>query len=806
MRVQAAFPDDGDGRLGIAPMTAAERLGRAAESERARFFLWAPVALGCGIAGYFVAPAEPPLWLALVPLIASLIVKPMFVRGTLLSAFATALILAATGFALAKFRVETVRAPVLEKYLRNAEVLGTVTRVEPRPPRGSRLTIAVEQIAGVPESKRPQTVRVRTMSGVIAIAPGDRVRVTASLAPPARPAIPGGFDFARSAWFERLGAVGYTFSKPVIEPRTAPVTFREAWSRAIESVRQTIAAKIHAGLPGETGSIAAALIMGERGGITTETNDAYRSSGLFHILSISGLHMVIMAGAVFFSVRLILAAIPAIALRYPIKKWAAAAGILGALGYLAISGGAFATVRSALMIVVIFGAVLLDRPALALRNVALSAFVILALYPESLFDAGFQMSFAAVTGLVATYEEVRRRMGRRSEPHPILRVLLFFGGIVFSTLIASVAVAPFAAYHFHQSQQYAVLANLVAIPICNLIVMPAALAALVLMPFGLEGLALWPMGKGIDAMTWCANLVAQLPGAVGHLPAIPQSAFVLLVVGGLWLALWQSALRMFGAVLIVAGIAVAPFLARPDVLIARNGELVALRGSDGRLSALPARQSKYELERWLEHDGDARTAAEVQSGAAFACDGIGCIASVKGARVAVARHPAAIVDDCAAARIVVLNEPRPKHCDTSASSGGAATTVIDFFDVWREGTHALYIEPGDAGQTESRIRIDTVAAHRGDRPWAPIIAKRATRTERSHLLPRPRAGSGDEKNGGPEDGGEPGQSGDRAGDRAPFTLPKFATRPEWLIPDLPRADIEDDDDFAASDPAPGDEQ
>ena len=471
------------------------------------------------------------------------------------------------------------------------------------------------------------------MSGDIAVRPGDYVRLTATLSPPAKPALPGGFDYARSAWFERVGAVGYSYSKPAVEPRPAASTPAGIWMRAIESVRQTIAARIHAALPGETGAIAAALIMGERGGITTATNDAYRSSGLFHILSISGLHMVIMAGAVFFSVRLMLAAIPPVALRYPIKKWAAAAGIAGTFGYLAISGGAFATVRSALMILFIFGAVLLDRPALALRNIAVSAFVILAIYPESLFDAGFQMSFAAVTGLIAAYEEIRRRATRKNEPHPFLRVLMFFGGIVSSTLIASASVAPFAAYHFHQSQQYAVLANLVAIPICNIVVMPSALAALVLMPAGLERFALWPMGLGIDAMTYCAAVVAKLPGPVGHIPAMPLAAFMLMVAGGLWVALWQSRARILGVAFALAGLTMAPFMPRPDVCIASNGELVALRGPDGLLSALPARQSKYDLERWLEHDGDARPVKEVQRGAAFVCDGTGCVARVRERRL-----------------------------------------------------------------------------------------------------------------------------------------------------------------------------
>lgn len=740
--------------------------GGALDRERQRFFLWSPVALGGGIALYFSLRTEPELWLVFVPLAAALILQRLIARGTLAAAIMTAMVLASAGFAIAKVRVEAVRAPVLEKPMRNVVMAGTVIRVEPRPPRGARITINVSELGNLEANARPRTARVRVLANDLKIQPGDRVRLMASLAPPAKPALPGAFDFARTAWFEGLGAVGYAVKRPAIEPRGPAETYGEVLSRSVAQFRQSITARIHAVLPGETGAIAAALITGERGGITAETNDAYRGSGLFHILSISGLHMVIMAGAVFFSVRLALAAIPAVALRYPIKKWAAVAGIVAALGYLAISGGAFATVRAAIMIVIIFGAVLLDRPALALRNVAISAFIILSLYPESLFDAGFQMSFAAVTGLVATYEEVRRRMGRRDEPHPILRVLLFFGGIVFSTLIASIAVAPFAAYHFHQSQQYAVLANLIAIPICNMVVMPMALAALVLMPLGLEAIALIPMGLGIDAMTWCAAFVAKLPGAVGHVPAIPAYAFVLMVLGGLWIALWHSQMRIAGAVLVLAGVALTPFLPRADVLVARNGDLVALRGHDGRLSALPARQSKYEVERWLEHDGDARAAAEAQKGTAFTCDGIGCTASVKGARVAVARHPAAIRDDCEAAQIIVLSEPRPKFCD-------ARGVVIDVFDVWREGTHAIYIDADPANaSTPLAVRVDTVAAHRGERPWSPVLRRPNVARAAVPAPPRPNVIDGR--------------------DASPQATPPLP----------PRSDIEDDDFDALQDTEP----
>ena len=442
----------------------------------------------------------------------------------------------------------------------------------------------------------------------------------------------------------------------------------------------------------------------------------------------------------------------------------AVAGLLGTLGYLAISGGSFATVRSALMILVMFAAMLLERPALALRNVALAAFAILLFYPESLFDAGFQMSFAAVTALIAAYEEVRRRSSQGAESHPLLKFTRFFGGIIATTLIASVAVAPFAAYQFHQSQQYAVISNLIAIPICNIVVMPAALVALVLMPLGLEIVGLWPMALGIDAMTWCANTVASVPGAVGYLPAMPASAFLLMLAGGIWLALWQAPWRLAGVAMFIGGLVLAPFLPRPDVLIARQGQLVAVRGPDGRLAALPARLAKYELERWLEHDGDKRKATEAANAEGFTCDASGCVTKVKGALVSVARHPSALADDCAKARILVLNVPRPKGCD--------------------KGTHALYVEDAGVKGAAPTIRIDTVAAHRGDRPWSHGPDKpNGGRHLRQPRLHDAAIGS---------DGASlPAAS--LAGPQAPSPrLPAFAGRPEWLSSGPPRADVEDD--------------
>jgi competence protein ComEC len=662
------------------------------------------------------------LLVALTPVPAALALALVWRHGALAVVGTSAAIAVALGFAAAKLRTEWVHAPVLERQLGPVEVTGFVELVEPRATRGERISLRITKLGALDPEKRPRRARIRTTSATPGLKPGDAIRLKATLAPPALPALPGDYDFARAAWFAGLGAIGYATTRPVIDPEAGEPPWMLRISALIEGVRQSIGTRILAALPGEAGAIANALITGQRGGISQATNEAFRDSGLLHILSISGLHMVVMAGAVFFSVRLALAAIPAIALRFPIKKWAAVAAALAALCYLLISGSSSATVRSWIMISIMFLAVLLDRPAVALRNVALAALALLFVFPESVFDVGFQMSFAAVVALVAAYEEIRERFQRHEENlfyGPVRRVLLFFGGIVLSTLVASAAVAPFAAFHFHKSQQYAVLANLFAIPICNLLVMPAALVTLVLMPFGLEAWSLWLMGKGIEVMVWCAYAVAGLPGAVIRLPAIPDVALGLMIVGGLWLCLWRTRWRFLGLAGLAAGIGVAPGLPQPDMLIGRDGHLVAIRAGDKRWSALAGPGATFELQRWLDHDGDGRTTRAASAGASFRCDAVGCTALVKEQLVAVARHPAALADDCARARILVMSFPRPRGCQP-------AGTVVDFFAVRGKGTHAIYI-------TGSDVRITTVADVRGHRPWT--LRPERLRAPRRHPFP-----------------------------------------------------------------------
>jgi competence protein ComEC len=715
-------------RAALRAPAAGPALLEALSAEQDRWFLWIPVLLGLGVWSYFQLPSEPRLLVALMPALAAGTLAFSWRRGLAAVLLTSSLLAVTTGFGLAKLRAAWVDSPVLQRPLARAEVLGFVEAVETGLHRGQRATLRVVKLGTIEPEKRPKRVRIRMMAREPVLKPGDPVKLRATLAPPALPASPGDYDFARAAWFQGVGAVGYAVTPPAIDRSMGEPPLVLAIAAAIERLRQAIGDRVRQALPGENGAIATALITGERGGISADTNDAFRDSGLFHILSISGLHMAVMAGAVFFTARLALAAIPAIALRFPIKKWAAATAVAGAFGYLLISGSAIATVRSWIMISIMFAAVMLDRPALALRNVALAALLILALAPESLYDAGFQMSFAAVVALLSAYELLRERIAARPRGAvlgPALKVLLFFGGIILSTVIASLAVAPFAAYHFHKSQQYAVLANLIAIPICNAIVMPASLATLVLMPLGLEAAPLWIMGKGIEGMVWCAYTVAGLPGAVGRIPAFSDPAFAFMIGGGLWICLWRRRWRLAGLAGVAAGLALAPFSERPDLLVGRDGQLVAARAADGRLWALPATGAAFELQRWLERDGDGRTAREATSEDKFHCDGVGCVVSLGGRLVAVSRHPAALADDCRRADLLILAFPVPRGCER-------AQPTIDFFSMRKAGTHAVHLDGGE-------FKITSVAASRGDRPWsrppAPAGAEEPRRASAYSRLP-----------------------------------------------------------------------
>jgi competence protein ComEC len=683
------------------------RVAVLAASERTRWPLWLPVAFGTGVGSYFALPFEPHWQVALIAIGVAL--ASLGAMGSISGAASRAALamLAALslGFATAKLREEWVAVPVLAHPAGPVFVEGTVVYAQPHG-KGVRVVLDTLAVAGFSPLPKAERIRISFRSGAEGLKPGDRILAKAVLMPPPGPAAPGGYDFARTAFFQRLGAVGYTYGGPDLLARAPPSLFASTAGAAIARLRFRMTERIHAVLPGSTGSIASALITGDRGGISEDDEQSLRDAGLAHVLAIAGLHMALVGLGIFWLVRAVLAAFPAIALRYPIKKWSAAAALLGAGFYLVISGAGPPSIRAFTMLAMMLTAVLFDRPALSIRAIALAATIILLVEPESLIEPGFQMSFAAVASLIAVAEWEQARAARDTGPRPAFSgVRRYLRGIATTSFVGSIATVPFAIYHFDRATHYAVLGNLLAMPIMGFVTMPAAAISVAMMPFGLEAWPLRLMGFGINAMLAVGHWVSGLPGAADVSAAWPIGALVLISFGGLWCVIWRRGWRWLGLLPAAAGITLAYSGHPPDVLIARDGETAAVRTSAGRLAFVRWPHDGYAASEWLKRDGDERVAddAVATTRDGVRCDADGCVARTpSGIVVAFPRRADALDEDCATADIVVSAIAMANPCKHPR-------LVIEKADAQQTGGYAIWLSP---------FKTQSVQSARGDRPWS----------------------------------------------------------------------------------------
>ena len=682
-------------------------VGRARDefaAERGRWPFWLSAFLGCGVALYFALPLEPPRWLGPGVLALSLVAALLWHWRTGVLLWALPLAVTALGFTAAALRADLAEAPRLERRLGPIALGGRVVEVE-QLAKGRRITLddlAIERLA---PGAAPLRVRLRLRGEEPPLRPGDRVRLRAVLLPPPAPVAPGAFDFQRHAYFLGLGAVGYAYGAAEVEP-ARPSGFR-LW---VSALRDHIAARVAAALPGPEGGIAAALMTGERGAIPADVVEAMRDSGLAHLLAIAGLHLGLITGALFFGVRALLALVPWVALRFPIKKWAAVVALVGALFYLLVTGATVPTQRACIMTGVVLLGVMLDRPSISMRLVCWAAAVILLIEPESLLGPSFQLSFAAVVALVAAYEGLRHRLLGWREGRGVWRLPAhYLAAIAFTSLITGFATIPYSLYHFDRLAAYGVVTNLIAVPITAIWVMPWAIVTYLLMPLGLEGLALVPMAWGLGAVIWSAKTVVSWPGSVAILPAMPVWGLALVSFGGLWLCLWQRPWRWWGAVGIALGLCSIALARPPDVIVSGDGRLFAVRAADGQLMVSPVRGSDFEIDTVLKRAGQTVRAAWPDEGPSadgrLRCDGLGCLYRANGQLVALVRDREALAEDCASATVVVSAVPVRARCPS-------ARVIVDRYELWREGGHALWLS-GDG------VEVESVQDWRGERMWTP---------------------------------------------------------------------------------------
>ncbi|MGL4240452.1 MAG: ComEC/Rec2 family competence protein, partial [Beijerinckiaceae bacterium] len=517
---------------------------------------------------------------------------------------------------------------------------------------------------------RPERLRV-TFRGSGPRA-GDHISGHARLMPPPQPAFPGGYDFARDAYFLGLGAVGRWTGPINLSPEPRPAPFRLRLMAGIDNARNDLTQRIATIVGGQAGALSAALVTGKRGLMEERVNDEMRAAGIYHIVSISGLHMVLAAGVFFWLARALLSLLPGVAETRPVKKLAALLAMAGATAYCVFSGSEVATERSLIMTLVMLGAILVDRPALSMRNLAISALIVLAREPETLLGPSFQMSFAAVAGMIAAHDWWQGRRAASAEPSTwggifLRRALMAAAASVATTLIASIATAPFAAFHFQRLNPYGLIGNALAIPFVSFVVMPAAVAGSLLLPFGLDGPIWQLMGIGSQKVIEVARHVAAYEGSVRGLRAFQPAALVLMALGFVLLALPRAPVRLIGILPFGLGSAIALTPAPADLLIDREGRLAVYRSTDGRLTLLSRTTSRFTVDRWLAADGDARTAAapDIRSGAR--CDALGCVGRLPGgAAISLVLEAEAFEEDCRRAKLVITPMTAPAFCRSTA--------------------------------------------------------------------------------------------------------------------------------------------
>ena len=708
------------------------------ETQHGRLFGWVPVCLAVGVGGYFSLRFEPGMGAsyaaALLLGLAFFLgifgprrLRPLMIGGALI----------VLGGVLAAARAHWLAAPVLD-FRYYGPVEGRLVLIDRSSSDQPRLTLRDVVLERVSPSRTPARVRltIAEMPAHLTLAPGQKVMLTAFLSAPQGPVEPGGFDFQRMAWFAQLGAVGFSRS-PVMLLEAAP----RGPTVALAGLRQRISDALRARLPGDVGGFITAITTNDKSGISPEGLQNLRAANLAHLLAISGLHMALLTGFVFTALRGFVALFPYVALRVSSKKIAACIAVGVAALYLGLSGGAVATTRSFVMVAILLIGVLVNRRALSLRSVAWAGVVVLVLRPESLIQAGFQMSFAATVALVWVFETLRHApagplVGWAARTG-LMRVLRPVGGLLLSSFVAGLATAPIGAAHFNQVSGYGLLANLLCVPVMGTVIMPAAVVAAVLAPFGWAGPALWVMAQGASWILGVGAMVASWQGAVYAVPAPPAVVLPLLALSCLWGMLIVGPARWGGAVGLALALALWAAHPRPSVLISPSGGLVGVMTADGRSLSRP-RGDGFAARSWLENDGDSARQAETQARANWSVEpvgqglglrladvaGIGQILHLTG-RAARDLDAPGLTQLCKGGPLIVMNGPSPlspsfrggadREIDLEralmAARGSVGCAVIDTGILAKSG--AIAITQGRQG-----LHVQTDHQIRGDRLWS----------------------------------------------------------------------------------------
>lgn len=641
-----------------------------ASSQRRNLILW-PFALILGLITYRILPFEPDAQ-ALSVFCVLLLIALLALRG-IRAARDLAQISALFGLGAvllpvhgALFGTNMLEVPRYGTYQAKVDAVIFDDGVQQR--------WIVSDISGDQDWTVPDVRKARVLvRGDQAIAPGDRISARIRFYPVPAPAVPGGYDAQFVSHFDGIGAYGSVLGDLSVVP-----AHQSGVMDMVNAARRIIGARLVAQLGDRIGGIATALITGDQSRISEEDYDLMASAGIVHVISISGLHLTLVAGTMFASVRFLLSLSQGWSQRWPIKKIAAVAGIATAFSYMLLSGLVIPAVRSTIMLALVFTAIVAGRQALTMRNVAIAAIIIILVQPTSVFRASFQLSFAAVIALIAAYELARR--GREDRDRPAQgKVITLMIDVGTTSIIAGLATLIFTAYHFQQTAPFGVIGNLMVMPVVSFLMMPAALLGTLLVPLGLEAPAYAVLGWSVEIMLWSAGVVRQMSGGFDPSPILAPSALVVALAALGWMAYCRDRIRLAGPILAVPLIAVFCLERAPDIFIADQSQALAVRnGAD--IALMAGRNNTFATTIWSE-----RYMTSISDGhEGTRCDAIGCVLHTEhDYTIALVKDASAFAEDCGIAHIVVSRIYAPATC------AATATLVIDGADLARYGTHVI---------------------------------------------------------------------------------------------------------------------
>lgn len=694
-----------------ARMVTPSRIESVVHKQGRRLASWLPVLFGMGALGYFLPYREPEVLYPMLVFCGAITLVVALWRHPIARLSGFALLMLSAGFLDVQLCAH--RQPGMPYLPSRAVILsGEVDRIdaiaEANGQAGRRVTlkhVVFESGLDIGMAPLRRTLKISLKAGDPAVfLPGARVRMRALLRLIPWPSLPGGRDMQREAWFAVQAGTGNALGMvSVLSGGRAPL---------LERTREAIAARIITLLPDQRGAIAATLLAGETASLSTQTRSDFAVSGLAHLLAVAGLHLGLVMGFVVVTLRLLMAACPPIALRWPCREIAVIVGFAAGCIYVLLTGCHLPAVRALGMAAFGTVALLAGRRVLSMRALALVALGIMAFAPYVVLDVSFQMSFAAVMALIAAYDAMRGGLLNLRGEGGLLRGAGSHGvALVLTSAVAGLATLPVSLAHFGLLQPWFVLANLLAVPLAGLWVMPAGIIALLLMPLGLASLPVHVMSAGIALIMRMAHGVAGLPAAETPIPAMPGWGLLLYMLGLCFLCLWRGKVRLYGLLPILLAMASPWLVTRPDVLVAADAGSMAARVDEGIAVGMGSGLDRFVVRDWAQ----ALARPTVDLSDVGACEGSFCRVMTDGGMVLMRPQdrsdgfepPAEAL--CREASLFVTQSPVREGC--------AGLPFIDRFSVWRDGAFAAYAGPHGWKLVSDR-------AWRGDRLWVPAPGSR----------------------------------------------------------------------------------